>query len=131
MGFCGRWWRVISDLVVLSILVALLVFLELAPERGLYVKRGFFCDDESLRYPFSLRPAVPIWLLVLGCVLVPLAAIFLGNLFEKFYRKRPECPRKRVSLCERENPRGTALADSHPLPGPVVRHWRRSHRGPD
>jgi phosphatidate phosphatase len=102
-----QWWKVTTDLVVLVILGVLVVFLETASERGLYVDRGFFCDDETLRYPFSLHPAVPTWLLVLGCLLVPLTAIFLGNIYERFYKKRPECQWKRISLC-----RGRSVAVS-------------------
>ena len=101
MAFTAHWWwRVATDLLVAFVLLCLLAFLELASERGLYVRRGFFCDDESLRFPFSHNPAVPTWLLVLGCIFIPLATIFLGNIFERVYRKRPECPRRRLSLCK-------------------------------
>lgn len=103
MSFVVRWWKVVTDLVVVFILLVLVLFLELGGERGIYVRRGFFCDDETLRYPYSTRPAVPTWLLVLGCFFIPLVAIFLGNIYERFYKKRTECPRKRVSLCGRKS----------------------------
>ena len=98
-AFIERWWRVTTDVAVLVTLGVLALFLELGSERGLYVKRGFFCDDESLRFPYTTHPAVPTWLLVLGCFFLPHIAIVVGNLFERYYAKRPDSPRKRVILC--------------------------------
>ena len=97
--FVERWWRVGTDVAVLVFLGLMTLFLELGSERGLYVERGFFCDDESLRFPYTIRPAVPTWLLVLGCFLIPHIAILVGNLYERYYKRRPECARKRVSSC--------------------------------
>ena len=91
--FLGRWWRLISDVAVLSVLGALLIFLEVGGERGLYVKRGFFCDDETLRFPYTSRPAVPTWLLVLGSFFIPFVSILLGNLYERCCRTRPDTKR--------------------------------------
>lgn len=93
-----RWWRVGTDLVVLLFLAAMTVFLELGSERGLYVNRGFFCNDESIRFPYTTHPAVPTWLLVLGCFLIPHFAILFGNLYERYNKMRPDCARKRVTL---------------------------------
>ena len=90
-----------TDVAVLVILGALALLLELGGERGLYVRRGFFCDDESLRFPYTTHPAVPTWLLVLGCFFIPHFAILFGNLYERYYAKRPDCARKRVRVALR------------------------------
>ena len=87
-----------SDLAVLIFLGLLALFLELGAERGLYVKRGFFCNDETIRFPYTTHPAVPTWLLVLGCFFIPHIAILLGNVYERYSSKRPDCARKRLAL---------------------------------
>lgn len=99
--FYERWWRVCSDVAILFVLGALATFLELGGERGLYVDRGFFCNDESIRYPYTRHPAVPMWLLVVGSFFIPTISMLLGNLYERYYKKRPDCARKRVTLCRK------------------------------
>lgn len=99
--FRERWWRVSSDLAILLFLGALFVFLELGGERGLYVNRGFFCNDESIRYPYTKHPAVPTWLLAVGSIFIPTISLLLGNLYERYLRKRPECTRKHVTCCRK------------------------------
>ena len=39
------------------------------------VFRGFYCNDESIRYPYQDHPAVPTWALAVFDVLVPLAVV--------------------------------------------------------
>ena len=112
-AFLERWWRVSTDVAVLLFLLLLFVFLELAGERGLYVKRGFFCDDESIRFAFTSHPAVPTWLLVLGCILIPHITILLGNLFERYYIRRPEGVRKRVKVFRKAVPQWLVRALYH------------------
>ena len=94
-----QWWRTGTDVVVLLILGCLALFLDLAGDKGLVVKRGFFCDDNSIRFPYKSQAAVPSWGLLLGCLLIPMVAIVLGNAYEKYYAKRTDC--KRANLCGR------------------------------
>ena len=75
LAFVKRWWRVATDLVVLVILGCITLFLDQAGERGLSVRRGFFCDDESIRYPYQAHPAVPSWALVVGTLSIPIATV--------------------------------------------------------
>lgn len=105
-AFMERWWRVSSDVVVLVILGVLLLILELGGERGWYVNKGFFCDDKTLRYPFTSHSAVPSWALFLGCSFIPFVTIVLGNLFERYYKTRTDHVRKRLTLCARGNRSG-------------------------
>lgn len=73
-----RWWRVATDVLVLVLLGCLALFLELAGEKGLSVRRGFFCDDESIRYPYQPHPAVPTWALVVGTLSISIATVGTG-----------------------------------------------------
>lgn len=39
------------------------------------VFRGFYCNDESIRYPYQHHPAVPSWSLFVFNVFVPMAVV--------------------------------------------------------
>lgn len=65
--------RVISDLVVLLCLAVPLLIFELWGEPN---KRGFYCDDESIRYPYRTSTVSRHLLIVIG-LLIPASLIFL------------------------------------------------------
>ncbi|CAJ0955587.1 unnamed protein product, partial [Mesorhabditis belari] len=69
--------RVICDFVVLiCCAVPLLIFHEFVPA----YKRGFYCDDESIRYPFHDSTVSRKMLIVIGLI-IPTALILLTELF--------------------------------------------------
>lgn len=41
-------------------------------------QRGFFCDDDSIRLPYK-TPSVPVWLLLLYCLLLPAISFSFGE----------------------------------------------------
>ena len=45
------WWRTIFDCIVLFILLVVFVGLYTAQQVGAIVRRGFYCDDSSIRFP--------------------------------------------------------------------------------
>lgn len=78
LAIVKRWWRVATDVLVLLLLGCLALFLELAGMKGLSVRRGFFCDDESIRYPYQPHPAVPTWALVVGTLSISITTVGTG-----------------------------------------------------
>lgn len=72
---CYVWSRVLLDLLAIALLVALWIGVFLAEVKGVVAeRRGFFCDDTSIRLPFK-RSTVPDWALVLAAVCTPLVTV--------------------------------------------------------
>ena len=69
-----KWLRVLSDIVVLVTLIITEVGLFAAELTGRVVKRGFFCDDESIRLPLK-QSTVPSWALVIAAPGIPITAV--------------------------------------------------------
>lgn len=66
--------RVLCDSLALAFLIIFLIIGQALEVNGIVTKRGFYCDDESIRYPY--RPdTVPTWALVVGSVGIPLVAV--------------------------------------------------------
>ena len=66
--------RVLCDSVAIAFLVIFLIIGTILENNGIVTRRGFYCDDESIRYPY--RPdTVPTWALVVGSVGIPLVAV--------------------------------------------------------
>lgn len=38
-------------------------------------KRGFFCDDESIKYPHTSEETLPTWVLLLISVILPVVTV--------------------------------------------------------
>ncbi|KAL5457247.1 hypothetical protein EMCRGX_G034494 [Ephydatia muelleri] len=73
--------RVLCDSLALAFLIIFLIIGQALEVNGIVTKRGFYCDDESIRYPY--RPdTVPTWALVVGSVGIPLVALVAGNIYE-------------------------------------------------
>jgi len=66
--------RLACDLVALGTLLILLIGLYVAGITGRIVRRGFFCDDESLKLPY-LDSTVPSWALIIASLGVPLLGV--------------------------------------------------------
>ena len=72
---CCVWSRVLTDLLAIAILGALELGVYLAEKNGVVAeRRGFFCDDTSIRLPFK-DSTVPSWALLLSAVSIPLLAV--------------------------------------------------------
>ena len=81
---CCVWSRVLTDLLALGILGALELGVYLAEKNGVVAeRRGFFCDDTSIRLPFK-ESTVPSWALSLCAVFIPLLAV---SSYYRFGRK--------------------------------------------
>ncbi|ODN01042.1 putative phosphatidate phosphatase [Orchesella cincta] len=66
-----KWQTVVIDLVTLSTGgIILLIFLVAVPP----MRRGIFCEDESIRYPFK-ESTIPNWLLYIYSFAIPFAVI--------------------------------------------------------
>ena len=73
-GVKGCVSRVLCDSVAIAFLVIFLIIGTILEDNGIVTRRGFYCDDESIRYPY--RPdTVPTWALVVGSVGIPLVAV--------------------------------------------------------
>lgn len=68
------WARLACDLVSLGALCIIVIGTYVAANRGFIVRRGFFCDDESIKLPY-LVGTVPTWALVLGSLGMPLLTV--------------------------------------------------------
>ena len=66
--------RVVCDALAIAALVTVLVGVLAARNGGRVVRRGFFCDDESIRLPFQ-EETVPDWALLLASVAIPILAV--------------------------------------------------------
>ncbi|NP_001380219.1 Phosphatidic acid phosphatase type 2/haloperoxidase domain-containing protein [Caenorhabditis elegans] len=72
-----RMSRVLCDFLVLTLIaIPLYVFHEFIPP----VRRGFYCDDESIRYPFRDSKVTRQMLIVVG-LLIPILLILATELF--------------------------------------------------
>lgn len=72
---CGIWSRVLIDLLAIALLGGLELGVYLAEKNGVVAeKRGFFCDDTSIRLPFK-HSTVPGWALSLSAACTPLVAV--------------------------------------------------------
>ena len=69
------WARLVCDLVGLGALLIIFIGTYIAANRGVIVRRGFFCDDESIKLPY-LVSTVPTWALILGSLGVPLLTVW-------------------------------------------------------
>ncbi|CAL8083373.1 unnamed protein product [Orchesella dallaii] len=68
-----KWQTVVIDLVTLSTGgIILLIFLVAVPP----MRRGIFCEDESIHYPF-IESTIPNWLLYIYSFTIPFAVITL------------------------------------------------------
>lgn len=73
--------------------VALSVYVKGAP-----FERGFFCDDQTISYPY-LPDTVPDWLLILCCILIPILVITLTELLASFLTRSMEaCTLRRTVM---------------------------------
>ena len=66
--------RLVCDLVALAVLLVLFVGLYVAGITGRIVRRGFFCDDESLKLAY-LDSTVPSWALIIASLGLPLLGV--------------------------------------------------------
>ena len=70
---------IIFDITAFTIALALFLVLEfvLSTVSRLVdpVSRGFYCNDESIRYPYQDHPIVSEWALMVFTVLVPMAVV--------------------------------------------------------
>ena len=64
--YCQRVVEAISFLILVLLFIALYV----CENTGVSVKRGFFCDDRSIRFPYK-DGTVPTFTLVIISVLLP------------------------------------------------------------
>ena len=72
---CCVWWRVLLDLLAIALLGGLELGVYLAEKNGVVAeRRGFFCDDSSIRLPFK-HSTVPGWALGLSAACLPLVAV--------------------------------------------------------
>ena len=69
------WARLVCDLVALGALFIIFIGAYVAANRGVVVRRGFFCDDESIKLPY-MESTVPTWALALGSLGVPLLMVW-------------------------------------------------------
>ena len=66
--------RILCDSLAIAVLAVLFFIGQALENNGIVTRRGFYCDDESIRYPY--RPdTVPTWALVVGSVGIPLLAV--------------------------------------------------------
>lgn len=72
----------IADLACLLIvgLVNALLGLVIPPYR-----RGFFCNDDSIRYPYTSQESLPNWLVILVSVVIPVAVIITCEIARYYY----------------------------------------------
>ena len=74
------WSRVLIDMVAFALLGALDLGVYIAEKEGIVAeRRGFFCDDTSIRLPFK-HSTEPGWALTLTSVCVPFLAVSLSCL---------------------------------------------------
>ena len=66
--------RVACDALAIAALIAVMGGVLAAKRAGRVVRRGFFCDDESIRLPFR-EETVPNWALVLAVAAIPVLAV--------------------------------------------------------
>ncbi len=64
------WWRTFFDLVTIAILFTLFVGLLIAERVGSIVRRGFYCDDSSIRFPAKPSTVPAEALVTVGILLV-------------------------------------------------------------
>ena len=68
------------DLLPFLVFVCLSFALWLCENYGVSFKRGFFCDDKSIRLPYK-HTTVPLYCLVILSAAVPLLMVRFGNVF--------------------------------------------------
>ena len=68
------WWRTIFDSITLFILLVLFVGLYAAQLAGDIVRRGFYCNDSSIRFP-AKQTTIPFEVLVVVGILLNLLAV--------------------------------------------------------
>ena len=66
--------RVACDVLAIAALIVVLGTTLATKNAGHVVRRGFFCDDESIRLPFR-EETVPDWALVLAIAAIPILAV--------------------------------------------------------
>nr|XP_014098576.1 putative phosphatidate phosphatase isoform X2 [Bactrocera oleae]XP_014098579.1 putative phosphatidate phosphatase isoform X2 [Bactrocera oleae]XP_014098580.1 putative phosphatidate phosphatase isoform X2 [Bactrocera oleae] len=76
-------YRIISDLLILGCVGLPILAFHLW---GTPYKRGFFCDDKSLKYPFK-KNTVDNWMLFLMCFIIPISIITTVEFFLSQYNR--------------------------------------------
>ena len=72
---CSSWSRVLIDLLAIVLLGALEIGVYSAEKNGHVAdRRGFFCDDTSIRLPYK-PSTVPSWALILCAVCTPFVVV--------------------------------------------------------
>ena len=74
LDFLKVWRRSVFDLITILLLLILFIGTYVAENTGAIVKRGFYCDDSSIRFPFR-ESTVPSWALVVSALSIPLLAV--------------------------------------------------------
>ncbi|KAL9950509.1 hypothetical protein ACROYT_G043018 [Oculina patagonica] len=71
--FSGKFSQVVDLACFLIVgLVSALLGLVIPPFR-----RGFFCDDDSIKYPYTTKETLPTWALLLVSVILPVVTIII------------------------------------------------------
>jgi phosphatidate phosphatase len=81
---CSRLIQVIIDVITVFIvsIVFLLIYLLVHP-----FERGFYCNDDSIRYPYKKEDTIPLWVAgVYGAV-----SAFFVIIFTELFVNRPCC----------------------------------------
>ncbi len=73
------WWRTLFDLVVIAILFILFLGLVIAERVGSIVRRGFYCDDSSIRFPAKPSTVPAEALVTVGILLVLFVVSWLAK----------------------------------------------------
>lgn len=76
-------FRIITFIVVFILYVLFTVLKDVVDPRIV----GFFCDDNSIRYPYKNNQSVPDWSLFLLVLGTPTIVMILGSLLEIFTKK--------------------------------------------
>lgn len=74
----------VSEWTCLTILVSLIIISHLKIIRPF--QRGFFCDDETIRYPYKSNQTIPAYLLLIIAFLIPIIIVFLLENRKRIWR---------------------------------------------
>ncbi|XP_054738814.1 putative phosphatidate phosphatase [Anastrepha obliqua] len=75
--------RIGSDLIILACVALPVLAFQLW---GVSYKRGFFCDDKTLKHPYK-RSTVSNWMLFVMCFIVPISIITAVEFFVSHYNR--------------------------------------------
>jgi len=76
--------QIVCDLVIVAFFVGVVLVFQFS---AVPHKRGFYCDDESIRYPYKSQTIDATGLLVVG-ILIPMLLILLTEVFRVFVWER-------------------------------------------